>query len=72
MAAALFLLKLPKIKKRTLEEMANAGKSRIPKGQEASKLVGKALSGSFTIDDFFVDKWELPAGAFHGAEGGAY
>lgn len=58
--------------KYTVEEMANRGKSRIPKAFETSKWVQVALKGDFSVEDFFIDKWELPAGAFHGSEGGAF
>lgn len=58
--------------RRTLTEMANMGKSRIPKTLMTSKWVGKALDGTFSKEDFFVDRWELPAGAFKGSEGGSY
>lgn len=58
--------------KRILKEMADAGKSRIPKNMETSKWVRKALEGTFNQKEFFVDKWELPTGAFKGVEGGSY
>lgn len=54
----------------TLTEMADKGKSRVPKAKEASEIVQQALQGTFSLDDFWQDKWELPAGAFRGAEGG--
>ena len=29
------------------------------------------LTGEFGVDDIFVENWEYPAGAFHGADGGS-
>lgn len=52
----------------TLSQMADKGKSRIPDGKE--RLVKLALEGGITTEEFFQEKWELPAGAFRGAEGG--
>jgi hypothetical protein len=58
--------------KYNLEEMANRGSlRRLNKTAQASYWVEKALSGNFTVDDFFTDKWVLPAGAFGGNDGGA-
>jgi len=58
--------------KYSLQEMANRGSlRRLNKTALASDWVEKALNGNFTVDDFFTDKWELPAGAFGGNEGGA-
>lgn len=56
-----------------LEEMANRGSiKRLPKNYRDSKWVKMALSSNFTVKDFFtVGTWNLPAGAFKGAEGGA-
>lgn len=58
--------------KHTLEEMASMGSiDRLPKEWRTSKYVKMALEGHFTVDDFFTEKWELPAGAFRGSEGGS-
>lgn len=52
----------------SVEEMANRGKSRIP--PDAQRYVEMALGKEFSPKDVFVDNWKMPAGAFHGAEGG--
>ena len=58
--------------KLTLEQKANMGSlNRLPKDARTSQWVEMALSRSITKEDLIVDKWELPAGAFHGASGGS-
>lgn len=58
--------------KHSLEEMAAIGSiNRLPKEWRTSKYVKMALEGHFTVDDFFTEKWELPAGAFRGSVGGS-
>lgn len=54
--------------KYNLEEMIARGTSRIPPG--SGKYINMALSTEFDVEDVFVEKWELPSGAFKGAEGG--
>lgn len=57
--------------KLSLLEMANRGSiKRMPREALNSRLIQKALSGTFSHEDFFMDKWELPAGALRGADGG--
>lgn len=58
--------------KLTLNQLADKGKSRLPKGMEAREWVRLALEGNITADDIFVDKWVLPSGAFTGAGGGPW
>jgi len=48
----------------SLVQMADKGVLRIPKGQMTSKMVRLALEGNVTTKDIFVDRWELPSGAF--------
>jgi len=54
---------------RTLSDLADMGMSTIPKNQETSKMVGMALRGGITPENFFVKDWELPAGAFRNQGG---
>jgi hypothetical protein len=51
-----------------LVQLADQGKVRIPEGAEHPLRL--ALDGGISTDNFFVDQWELPAGAFKGSEGG--
>jgi hypothetical protein len=55
-------------------EKANKGKTdRLPKGEKLNNAVRTALDHSFRFkaSDLIMDKWELPAGAFRGSEGGS-
>lgn len=55
----------------TVVEKANMGSlKRLPKDKRLSKWVDLALNRSFNKEDLIMDKWELPAGAFRGSEGG--
>lgn len=59
--------------KQTLTQLADKGKSRLPKGIETEKWIRAALGGGDIIPaDIFVNTWELPAGAFTGAGGGPW
>lgn len=54
----------------SLTELADRGQSRLPKGVQAERWVKMALEGIITTADIFVNKWELPSGAFTGSGGG--
>lgn len=57
--------------KYNLIQMADMGSlKRMPREVLNSSFIQKALSGVFRVEDFFSEKWELPAGAFRGAAGG--
>ena len=56
--------------KLTLSQLADKGRSRLPKGIKAREWVRLALEGDIGPEDIIVDKWVLPAGAFTGAGGG--
>lgn len=58
--------------KLTLTQLADKGKSILPRGIETGEWVRLALEGDIEPGDIFVDKWVLPAGAFTGAGGGPY
>lgn len=54
-----------------LEVIAAQGSiERLPKDYRLSQWVSLALNRSFRKEDLIMDQWELPAGAFRGAEGG--
>jgi 3'-phosphoadenosine 5'-phosphosulfate sulfotransferase (PAPS reductase)/FAD synthetase len=55
---------------KNINRMADEGKSRVPRNKENLRFMQLALNGNITLKDFIVDRWELPAGAFYGAEGG--
>jgi hypothetical protein len=53
---------------------ANLGKiDRLPKGSRLQELIrmGTDPDFRFTKEDLILERWELPAGAFHGAAGGS-
>lgn len=56
----------------TVIEKAKRGSlDRLPTDARVSKWVQLALSRTFRKQDLIMNKWELPAGAFKGAAGGA-
>ncbi|WP_426455380.1 phosphoadenosine phosphosulfate reductase family protein (plasmid) [Paenibacillus sp. S-38] len=58
----------------SIEDLANKGSlHRLPAGERLSRLVYEALNPGFrfTPESLILDKWELPAGAFKGNEGGS-
>ncbi|MCL4441541.1 MAG: phosphoadenosine phosphosulfate reductase family protein [Firmicutes bacterium] len=58
--------------KLTLTQLADKGKSILPRGIETGEWVRLALEGDIGPGDIFVDKWKVPTGAFTGAGGGPY
>ncbi len=56
--------------KLTLVQLADRGRSRLPKGIDVEKWGRMALGRDIDAKDIFMDKWELPAGAFTGTAGG--
>jgi 3'-phosphoadenosine 5'-phosphosulfate sulfotransferase (PAPS reductase)/FAD synthetase len=58
--------------KYSLTEMADRGNPNFDWNSNTTRLVAKALAKEpFTAEDVFVQKWELPAGAFKGSAGGS-
>lgn len=57
--------------KLTLIQLAECGVSRLPKNMGAEKWVRIAMDGDIKSEDIFMDRWELPAGAFTGSAGGS-
>ncbi|WP_300207357.1 phosphoadenosine phosphosulfate reductase family protein [Bacteroides sp.] len=56
--------------KLTLTQLADRGRSRLPKNIDAEKWVRLAIDANISPGDIFVDRWDLPTGAFTGAAGG--
>lgn len=59
-------------RKFSLNQLANRGKSRLPKGMDAEKWVKLALGSGIDEKDILMDHWTLPAGAFTGSAGGSF
>lgn len=58
-------------KRITLNDKANLGTiERLPKDARLSEWVELALNRNFNADDLIMKKWEVPAGAFRGNNGG--
>jgi len=58
-------------RKMSISQLADKGRSKLPKGLDADKWVRMALQGDIKPEDIIVQRWELPAGAFTGAAGGS-
>lgn len=56
--------------KYSLEQLADMGKANIPYEVLTSNFIQRALRGEYSAENFFTEKWELPAGAFKGSAGG--
>lgn len=54
----------------TLTNLADKGRSHIPRNIHAKKWMQMALCRKFTPEDIFTETWDLPCGAFTGAAGG--
>lgn len=54
--------------KKTLREYIGNTESCVC--HDDPKALAQLTTGVFTLDDVYVETWALPAGAFHGAEGG--
>lgn len=58
--------------KMTLTQKADRGcLDRLPKDPRVTEWIAMALSHDLRKEDLIMEQWELPAGAFRGAEGGA-
>ncbi|WP_374724223.1 phosphoadenosine phosphosulfate reductase domain-containing protein [Calidifontibacillus erzurumensis] len=56
----------------SLEQKANMGSlKRLPKDPRVLEWIDMAFTKAYTKNDLIMEKFELPAGAFHGGEGGA-
>lgn len=51
-----------------LDSFFGCAKSCVYKGDGAA--IHSILTGEFNVNDMYIDNWNYPAGAFHGAEGG--
>ena len=54
--------------KKTLREYIGNAESCVC--HDDPKALHQLTTGTFSVEDVFVNDWRLPAGAFHGAEGG--
>lgn len=54
--------------KKTLREYIGEAKSCVC--HDNPKALRQLKTGEFTVEDAYTATWTLPAGAFHGAEGG--
>lgn len=55
--------------KKNLNDFVGCAESCVCWDDKAA--IHSILTGEFGIDDIFVEKWEYPIGAFHGADGGS-
>ena len=55
--------------KKNLYEFIDGAESCVDRTDK--EALNSVQTGSFTVDDVFVDDWKFPVGAFHGADGGS-
>lgn len=55
--------------KKNLNDFVGCAESCVCYDDKAA--IHSILTGEFSVDDIFVDNWEYPVGAFHGADGGS-
>lgn len=49
----------------------NRTQSFYPSAEENACRIQGTMTGGFGTDDIYVENWEHPVGAFHGADGGS-
>lgn len=55
--------------KRTFDEFVGCAESCVC--WDDKDAIHSILTGEFGTDDIYVETWNYPAGAFHGADGGS-
>lgn len=55
--------------KKNLNDFVGCAESCVCYDDKAA--IHSILTGEFNVNDIFVDNWEYPVGAFHGADGGS-